>query len=119
MKKSIKNDILKYVRENYADEPDYPWSKDNESAVLRHKNNLKWYALITTIPKLRLGQNVGDVDIINLKCEPLMIGGLLSNDGYFPAYHMNKEHWITVLLDGSVPHNEIYNLIDISFELTK
>lgn len=47
-----------------------------------------------------------------------MIGGLRKEEGILPAYHMNKEHWITVLLDGTVEKEEICNLIDISFELT-
>ena len=61
----------------------------------------------------------GMVDIINLKNIPEIIGGLRKQPGILPAYHMNKEHWITVLLDGSVSEEKINDLIDVSYELTK
>ena len=59
------------------------------------------------------------IDILNIKCEPIMIGSLLNNKGYLPAYHMNKSTWITVLLDGSEHKDEIFNLIDLSYEMTQ
>lgn len=61
----------------------------------------------------------GLVEVVNLKNIPEMIGGLRKNDGILPAYHMNKEYWITVLLDGTVEKQTIFNLIDISYDLTK
>ena len=67
--------------------------------------------------KLKIEKD-GIVDVINLKNIPEMIGGLRKEEGILPAYHMNKEHWITVLLDGTVDKEEIFDLIDISFELT-
>ena len=48
-----------------------------------------------------------------------MIGSLRKEKGILPAYHMNKEHWITVLLDGSVEKQKIYDLIEISYDLTR
>ena len=59
-----------------------------------------------------------EVDIINVKCPPEIIGDLRLNEEYFKAYHMNKEHWLTIILDGTVSMKEIKNLIDISYELT-
>ncbi len=59
------------------------------------------------------------IDILNIKCEPIMIGSLLNNKGYLPAYHMNKSTRITVLLDGSEHKDEIFNLIDLSYEMTQ
>ena len=58
------------------------------------------------------------VDILNVKCEPEMVATLISQKGLAPAYHMNKTHWITIILDGTVPDNEIYSLLDISYGLT-
>lgn len=57
--------------------------------------------------------------IFDLKCAPLMIGSLLDGERFFPGYHMNKEHWITVLPDGSVPAAEIFPLIDLNYVLTE
>lgn len=61
----------------------------------------------------------GMLDILNLKCDPLLIGSLRTAPGFFPAYHMNKESWITLALDGSVPEDQIKALLDMSYELTK
>lgn len=71
------------------------------------------------MPMKTLGfPDTGRVDIINLKCDPLMIGSLLDGKRYLPGYHMNKEHWISLLLNGSIPLPEIYSLIDISYNIT-
>lgn len=61
-------------------------------AVFWHSNNQKWFALIMDIPRSRLGLP-GDelLDVVNLKCDPLLIGSLRSEPGFFPAYHMNKD----------------------------
>ena len=58
------------------------------------------------------------VDVVNLKCDPLMIGSLHKEKGIFPAYHMNKNYWISVFLDGSVDAETIKWLVSLSFELT-
>lgn len=119
MKQSIRNDILTYVEEHFGTKPEYLWISTPNAAVLRHTDNAKWYGLIMDIPYSRLGvSNDAIVDVLNVKCDPLMVGALLMNDGYYPAYHMNKEHWISILLDGSVSIDDIYRLINESFELT-
>ena len=112
-------DIFHYAKEKYGSFPEYPWEKSPNHAVLRHSDNRKWYALVLDIPKSKLGFNSEKiVDILNIKSDTMLIGSLLENGGFFPAYHMNKEKWITILLDGTVPKEEIFNLIDLSFELT-
>mgnify|MGYP002554662185 CR=1 FL=1 len=57
------------------------------------------------------------VDILNVKCDPRMVGSLLGTTGFLPAYHMNKDKWISILLDGSVSKEEIFPLIDESYNL--
>ena len=61
----------------------------------------------------------GETDILNVKCDPLAREILVGEGTALPAYHMNKEKWITLLLDGSVPAETIFPLIDESYELTK
>ncbi len=109
--------IFQYVKRHYDTEPDYPW--DDENAVLRHKKNNKWYGVILRVPyeKLNLPDD-GAVDVINVKCDPMLIGSLRMREGFHPAYHMNKDKWISIRLDGSVSADEIERLIDVSFELT-
>ncbi len=119
MKKSIRDDILRYVKEKYGTEPEYLWLKDPDSGVLRHSDNNKWYGILMKVPKNKLGSDDDKViDILNVKCNPdFIISGLMPN-GFRPAYHMNKKHWVTVPLDGSVELSTIYPFIAMSFELT-
>lgn len=115
-----RKDILKYVKDNYRTEPDYPWESSPDAGVLRHKINRKWYGLIMEVSYQTVGiEKEGTIDIINIKLDPDMVINLQSQKGFRPAYHMNKVHWITIILDGSVKDDLIYNLIDLSFDLTK
>lgn len=112
-----REELFSWVRKTYHIEPDHPWADTN--AVLRHPENNKWFALVMEIGKDKLGlPGIGTVDVVNVKCEPAMIGFLRTQQGFHPAYHMNKDQWLTIRLDGSVAETEIQNLIDLSFQLT-
>ncbi len=109
--------VFEYVQLQYGAEPDYPWSDRN--AVLRHAGSKKWYGLVIEVGRDKLGlPGDGAVDVLNVKCDPLLIGSLRTKDGFHPAYHMNKENWISIRLDGSVPAEEVQGLIDMSYTLT-
>lgn len=111
--------LKKYITEQYNSDEEHPWIKYPEYAVFRHKNNQKWFAVIMAVPKSKIGLHSDErIDIINVKCDPIMIGSLLNEDGFFPAYHMNKSYWITISLDESVDDEKIKWLIDLSYELT-
>ena len=113
-----REDIFHWVKECYHTEPDYPWADDN--AVLRHKGNRKWYGVILKVREDKLGlPRENEVDVLNVKCEPMLIGSLRMKEGFFPAYHMNKEHWNTVIVSRDVEEGLVYELIDRSYELTK
>ena len=100
-------------------EPDYPWMDTPESAVFRHPDNRKWFALVTTVSRSKLGlPGQQPVDIVNLKCDPLLIGSLRMEPGFYPAYHMNKDNWITAALDGSAPDDTIRMLLEMSYAAT-
>lgn len=113
-----RKELFEWAKEGYGTNPDYPWNDWN--CVLRHKENNKWYALIMEVPERKLGL-AGDriVDILNVKCDPILIGSLRMKPGYFPAYHMNKDKWISIILDGTVSDDEIKDLIELSYQLTK
>lgn len=118
-KKSLRSAVLKYVYEQYGTQPQYPWDNSPDSAVLRHAVGGKWYGLIMSVPKSKFGfSDEKPVDVLNLKCDPVMSGSMRLNGGIFPAYHMNKQHWISVLLDGTADTELIKMLIDTSYELT-
>lgn len=59
----------------------------------------------------------GEITIVNVKAKPDFIAFVNQTKGYAPAYHMNKKHWLTVLLDGSLPFEQVLERIDESFEL--
>lgn len=112
--------VFKYAKENYGTEPEYLWERTPDAGVLRHISNKKWYGIVMSVSLDKLGlKRSGKADILNVKCDPMVLGSFLMKAGYYPAYHMNKRHWITIILDGSVPPDEIELLIDQSYELTK
>ena len=107
------------IFDTYSVEPDYPWMDTPESAVFRHAANRKWCALGTTVPKSKLGlPGQQPVDIVNLKCDPILIGSLRAEPGFYPAYHMKKENWITAALDGSASDETLKTLLDMSHQAT-
>ena len=113
----MRKELESYIVDKYSIEPEYPWAKMPTFAVFRHSNNKKWFAVIMTITKDKLGfDSTESIDIVNLKCDPLM--NVTTEKGVFPAYHMSKTHWISVVLDGTVEKEKLEWLLDLSFDLT-
>ncbi|MCC8097642.1 MAG: MmcQ/YjbR family DNA-binding protein [Eubacterium sp.] len=111
--------LIDYAREKYKTEPEYLWMKYPSYAVLRHSDNGKWYGLIADVPKDKLGLEGSErVDILNVKCEPLVADMLRQYEGFLPGYHMNKKYWVSILLDGTVTEDKIFDMLNMSFELT-
>ena len=99
------------------DEFEFLWEKSN-NAIVRHKENNKWYAALLMVSKNKLGLDSDEVvDIIDLKMLPEDIEEIVDNENYFLGYHMNKKHWITIILDGRVKIEKIYEFIDLSYHL--
>ena len=119
-KANYTKEIVAYVKNKYGDELEFLWEKSPKNAVIRRKSSNKWYVAILTISKRKIGLDSDEkIEIINLHNSPEEIEKLIDNKKYFPAYHMNKKHWCTICLDGTVELKEIYKLIDISYELAK
>ena len=98
-------------------EPEYPWHDWN--AVLRHNDNNKWYGVVLEVSADKLGlPEAGIIDVLNVKSDPLLIGSLRGQDGYFPAYHMNKEKWLSIQLGKPELDDAIKDLLSLSHELT-
>ena len=111
-------EVVQYIREVLDIDPDFPF-EDAETAVFRNRRNKKWFGIIIpTLPKNRLGLDTEErTNILNLKCDPLLQYAVVDHRRIFPAYHMNKTHWISVLLDGSVSMEELAPLIHESYDL--
>lgn len=103
--------------DQYGTEPEYPWKDRN--AVLRHKDNKKWYGVILETGKNKLGlPGDGTAEILNVKCDPVLAASCRTQPGFFPAWHMNKEKWLSILLNEPELDAAIKNLLALSFDLT-
>ena len=114
-----KQQFLEYCLNTYGTSPDYPFEEDFKTAVLRHADNRKWYALVMRVSRRKFGFDSDEViDVVNLKLPTEMFGSFGATDGVYPAYHMNKLHWISVLLPDA-PDDVVQFLVNVSFEATK
>ena len=114
-----KQEFLKYCLNTYGTSPDYPFDEDFGTAVLRHTDNRKWYAIVMRVSRRKFGFDSDEViDVVNLKLPTEMFGSFSATDGVCPAYHMNKLHWISVLLPDA-PNDVVQFLVNVSFEATK
>lgn len=108
-----------HIARQYGVAAEYPWADSPESAVFRHPGNRKWFALTMQLSAEKLGLPAGGrIDVVNVKCGPVLAGALRQEKGFFPAYHMNKNHWITIALDGSAEEEKLLWLLDNSFTIT-
>lgn len=115
-----KQELFALIEGEYNVAPDYPWLDMPEGAVFRHADNRKWFALSMPVPRrYAYGDGPGEVDAVNLKCDPVLSAMLRGEPGILPAYHMSKVHWITVLLDGTADDDRLKFLLQHSFDLTK
>lgn len=114
-----KQSFLDYCLGTFGTSPDYPFDEDFDTAVLRHADNRKWFALMMKVSRRKFGLDSDEtVDVINLKLPVEMFGSFGKDDGVYPAYHMNKLHWISVLLPDATDETIAF-LTGVSYEATK
>lgn len=114
-----KEEFLEHCLNIYGTTPDCPFSDDFETAVLRHKDNRKWYALLMKLSRRKFGFDSDEViDVVNLKVPMELSCSFGVEDGVYPAYHMSKLHWVSVLLPDA-PEDVVRFLVSVSFELTE
>lgn len=112
------HEIIRYVRTQFGDELEFLWKNFPDNAILRRKDTQKWYALVLTLSKSKLGLKSDEiVEIIVLRLNPEQMAQTVDYQKYFPGWHMNKKSWYTMILDGSVPTEEIYRRIEESYLL--
>lgn len=106
-----RKDVLEYCLELPNTYEDYPFEDDLESVTLKHSESNKWFALI---------MNVNGEIYLNIKTDPNYSDILRNTYNYIiPAYHMNKEHWNTVIISRECDENLVKELINQSYDLTK
>ena len=114
-----KQEFFELCSSSYFTQPDYPFDDWMESAVFRHADNKKWFAIALSVSRRKFGLDSDEViNVVNLKLPTEMFGSFGASDGVYPAYHMNKLHWISVLLPDA-PNDVVQFLLNASFEATK
>ena len=118
-KTDFAKEIIVYICNTYGDKFEYLWKKFSDNAVVRRSDNKKWYAALLTVSRSKLGFESDEiVEVIDLRMKPEEVEKI-DKVRILPGYHMNKKHWITVVLDGTVSLDEIFALIDESYVLAK
>ncbi len=113
-------DLIAYAENQYGDCPEFLWEKSPGNAILRRKDTGKWYAVFLTLSKSKLGfDSEKTVEIVNFHGENAAVEALLKCPHRYPAWHMNKKTWFTLILDGSINREELYALLDESYRLAK
>ena len=111
-------EIIKYIKNKYNDELEFLW-KDLDCAIWRNKKNKKWYGLLMKITKDKLGlKSNEEIEIINVQYPKEYQEQIVDNKTVFKAYHMNKQRWISIILDSNIKTYEIFNLIDQSYNIS-
>lgn len=112
--------VIEYARNTYGDELEFLWEKSPKNAILRRKDNRKWYAALLTISESKLGAFPDEeIEVLDLRAAPEAIPDMVDGKRVFAGYHMNKKHWITLPLDGTLPAEEICAMLDTSYALAK
>lgn len=112
--------VIEYARNTYGDELEFLWEKSPKNAILRRKDNRKWYAALLTVSRSKLGAFPDEeIEVLDLRAAPEAIPDMVDGKRVFAGYHMNKKHWITLPLDGTLPAEEICAMLDTSYALAK
>ena len=114
-----REDVIRFISDYFGVEGEHLWAAFPNYMVFRNPKNKKWFGLIGDVERKKLHlEGEGKVDLLVIKCDPVMTGSLIRTGGcYLPAYHMNKEKWISVLLDGSANADEVENLIHEAYDI--
>lgn len=110
------------IKTRYGDEPDFPFKKFPNYAVFRNPQNRKWYGLLMAVPLGKLTVDEKDqqeVTVLNLKLAEEKLPALLKQEDFFPAYHMNKQNWLSVLLNNDLTDEEVLAMLDESRAFTE
>lgn len=111
------NRIVNEIIKKYNVSPEFLWDKYPSYGIFRSKTSNKWFAAILNVDKSKVINNEsGEIEIINVKVDDL-VNDYLKEKGIFPAYHMSKKSWITIILDDTCKDEKIMELIDISYEI--
>ena len=113
------NRITQAIYEAYGNKPEFLWEKFAGSGVFRNFESQKWYAAILDVNRCKVQEGKNEIiEVLDVKLNPDEIQELLLQKNFYPAYHMNKKYWITIILDDSQTDETIMKLIHKSYKLS-
>ena len=114
------SELIAYVKKTYNASPEYLWPDFPQTFVFRHASSRKWFGVVMDVERSKLGlAGKGKVFLIDVKTGPILGGSYLGQPGVIKAWHMNKNHWLGILLDGSSAEQTMKELLDVSYSLTE
>ena len=117
---NMKLRLMEYCERKFGTEPEAPWEDSPDAYTFKTAKRNKWYALFMTIPYKSLGLVAkGALDVVNIKLPPEKVLDLIDRVHFYPAYHMNKKHWITIVLDKEVDEPLVQQLLEESYGLVE
>lgn len=115
------NRLMQWIYEKYGDMPVFPWEKYSTYGVFKNPGSQKWYALIMTLNQNKLDKKLDkekEIEVVNIKLKEENVANLQKENGFYPAYHMNKKSWITITLDDTISDRLLFSLVDESHSFT-
>ncbi|MGV0167355.1 MmcQ/YjbR family DNA-binding protein [Furfurilactobacillus sp. WILCCON 0119] len=110
--------VIAACADQFDSHPEFLWARTPNNAIFRKASNQKWFAALLTVPKNKvIGTDSTPVELIDVRVPSDQLTTLVDHQTVFPGYHMNKQHWVTVLLDGSMATERLLTLIAASYEL--
>lgn len=139
------NRIATYIAEEFGDAPEFLWASTPDAAIFRNRSSKKWYGIIMSVAREKVdpyakssaddelittrphvtarfdatSDESSEVTVLNVKLETAEIADLLTQPGYYPAYHMNKSHWLSMILDETLPDERIMAHVEESYDLVE
>lgn len=112
-------ELISYVDAQYGRSLEFLWPTSPGNAIWRRGDNGKWFGIVMTLRHNKIEPGAGDsvIEILDVRCAPDMIDFVVDKQKIFPGWHMNKRHWITIVLDGRMDIRQIYSLLDNSYAL--
>ncbi len=111
--------INDFIFEKYQSVPEFLWPNIPSYAAFRRSGSKKWFAVIGSVQRRKVdsaSSSNREVEVINVKVDSAEIKEILSIAGYYPAFHMNKKCWVSIILDDTLSDEEIQERVNDSFQ---
>lgn len=111
------NRIADYIAEKYGDQPEHIFEMFPDYCVFRHHEG-KWYALLAEVKEGTFADISEKTEVLNVKVKEETLNDLLALKGFYPAFHMNRKSWVSIVMNDEADDSLIESLIDESYRMT-